>query len=340
MDILLFDTALRGAATGITCVMLALVLASRISREAQICLAVLTISTTARAWSSLPPGVNISAELSSILRLVGSGGAVAMTWFMLIIFLDDRRFFWAWIASGALISISLPLNHLAPEWIPLQRGYAAVHFLGLLVLALQSRQGDLQDARRRMRPAVIAFLSVYCVGLSLASTPMKGAASAEAALIQSSTLTFILAFFAVWALKANLANWPGVLEPTAPSQPTVVEKSQAQEALIARINAAMADGIWQVEGLTVSALAQKVDAPEHQVRRAINQVLGHRNFASFINRARIDAAKAQLRDSQGASKTVLEIAYDVGFSSLGPFNRAFRDVTGQSPTDFRKQSLG
>jgi len=35
------------------------------------------------------------------------------------------------------------------------------------------------------------------------------------------------------------------------------------------------------------------------------------------------------------STTVLEIAYDVGFASVGPFNRAFRAEFGQSPTEYR-----
>jgi AraC-like DNA-binding protein len=34
--------------------------------------------------------------------------------------------------------------------------------------------------------------------------------------------------------------------------------------------------------------------------------------------------------------TVLEIAYDVGFASIGPFNRAFRAATGHSPTEYRR----
>jgi AraC-like DNA-binding protein len=101
----------------------------------------------------------------------------------------------------------------------------------------------------------------------------------------------------------------------------------------------MEAGVWQVEGLTVGGLAQKVGAPEHQVRKAINRGLGHRNFASFINRARIDAAIKRLDGPEASEETILEIAFDVGFSSLGPFNRAFRETTGKSPKDFRKQAL-
>ena len=97
----------------------------------------------------------------------------------------------------------------------------------------------------------------------------------------------------------------------------------------------MAAGYWREEGLTIGALAAQLHVPEHRLRRAINGGLGHRNFSSFINSHRIAAAKAQLADPEASCTTVLEIAYDVGFASLGPFNRAFRAETGQSPTEFR-----
>ena len=100
----------------------------------------------------------------------------------------------------------------------------------------------------------------------------------------------------------------------------------------------MRDGVWREEGLSIGALAQRLNVPEHRLRRAINQGLGHRNFSSFINAARIEAAKAELRDPIKANRTVLEIAYTVGFASLGPFNRAFRAETGQSPTEYRRDA--
>jgi AraC-like DNA-binding protein len=38
-------------------------------------------------------------------------------------------------------------------------------------------------------------------------------------------------------------------------------------------------------------------------------------------------------------RTGLEIAQETGFVSLGPFNRAFRAQTGQSPTELRRAGL-
>ena len=133
--------------------------------------------------------------------------------------------------------------------------------------------------------------------------------------------------------------WPGKTDdvPDAPLAP--VEVDAVDTVLIGRITSAMAAGIWREEGLTIGALATKLSVPEHRLRRTINKGLGHRNFSSFINRARIEAACDMLRDPEHVHTTMLEIAYDVGFSSMGPFNRAFRAEVGRSPTEYRRAAL-
>ena len=72
------------------------------------------------------------------------------------------------------------------------------------------------------------------------------------------------------------------------------------------------------------------------MRRLINDHLGWRNFAAYVNAYRIAAAKAQLTDPGQAHKTVSSIAFDLGFGSLGPFNRAFKEATGLTPTQWRR----
>ena len=55
-------------------------------------------------------------------------------------------------------------------------------------------------------------------------------------------------------------------------------------------------------------------------------------FTDFVNRARVEHAKRLLLKPQAR---ITEVAYDVGFQSLSQFNRSFRRVTAQSPTEFR-----
>ncbi len=44
---------------------------------------------------------------------------------------------------------------------------------------------------------------------------------------------------------------------------------------------------------------------------------------------------AQLHAPDSADLSILEIALDSGFASIGPFNRAFKEMTGQTPRAFR-----
>lgn len=80
--------------------------------------------------------------------------------------------------------------------------------------------------------------------------------------------------------------------------------------------------------------------PEHQLRALINGELGHRNFSAFLNAYRLTEAKRLLADPEQARRQVLQIALDVGFGSIAPFNRAFKEATGRTPTEFRKEKLG
>jgi AraC-like DNA-binding protein len=86
-------------------------------------------------------------------------------------------------------------------------------------------------------------------------------------------------------------------------------------------------------------LATKLDLPEHRLRQVINEGLGHHNFNAFLNRYRLDEAKAALSDPSQRDVPVLTIAMDAGFQSLGPFNRAFKTDTGLTPTEFRRDAL-
>jgi AraC-like DNA-binding protein len=48
---------------------------------------------------------------------------------------------------------------------------------------------------------------------------------------------------------------------------------------------------------------------------------------------RIEKAKALLLEP---NRRISEVAYDVGFQSLTHFNRVFRKIEGQSPSNYRQ----
>ena len=105
-------------------------------------------------------------------------------------------------------------------------------------------------------------------------------------------------------------------------------------ALARRAKALVAEGAYLDPELKVSTLAHRLHEKDYKVSRAIVSALGHPNFNRFINGYRIRHAEGLLSDT-GTSASILDIALDSGFASLGPFNRAFKAANGLTPREYR-----
>jgi AraC-like DNA-binding protein len=57
-------------------------------------------------------------------------------------------------------------------------------------------------------------------------------------------------------------------------------------------------------------------------------------YTDYVTRARVEKARKLL---MRPTARITEIAYDVGFQSLSHFNRSFRRIHGESPTEFRSR---
>jgi len=126
----------------------------------------------------------------------------------------------------------------------------------------------------------------------------------------------------------------------APARPAPAPSlSPAEHVLTARVSEAMAGAVHREPGLTIGGLAARLGVPAHRLRSLINQRLGYRNFSAFLNHHRIADAKAWLADPAKVDLPVLTIAMDLGYGSLAPFNRAFREATGQSPSEYRRAAI-
>ena len=73
---------------------------------------------------------------------------------------------------------------------------------------------------------------------------------------------------------------------------------------------------YKKEGLTIRELANLMNEQEYRLRRLINGQLGFRNFNDFLNQYRINDACETLSDPAHMRKTILEIAYDLGYLSI------------------------
>lgn len=88
--------------------------------------------------------------------------------------------------------------------------------------------------------------------------------------------------------------------------------------------------------LTIQNLADQLKIDSRELSITINQRL-NQNFYQFISGYRISKAIKLLELEENKKLTVLEILYQVGFNSKSSFNKIFKEATGMTPTQFRKQ---
>lgn len=336
------DLALRGGGITLLLLLAVLIWQAPIGWEGRLSVLALAVTKSAFLITTTAVPLDIHPAVLANLILMSSLTPAAVTWLIITIFLDPPGQRWPWIGASLATSAALYAHLTMPGSVPLCLPMGILLFGSLFILAIWSTRDDLVECRCRARPwfaAAIAGLALFLTAGQATGVLVRG--TEILALLQATGIFVLALAFAVWLLRPDANRWPGqTSQDTIPQPP--VQAAFSDPALIARIDAAMRAHIWREEGLTIGALAGRLAVPEHRLRRAINQGLGHRNFSSFINRARINAACAAFADPARLNASVQEIAYDVGFSSVGPFNRAFRAEMGQSPTEYRRiaQSSG
>jgi AraC-like DNA-binding protein len=227
--------------------------------------------------------------------------------------------------SGLFIPFSGDLASLA--------GLVAVA-LGLRA-AILGRTGDLVESRRRARIMLSMVIGVIIMAVTLAELPLRHWPPSPLWRLENATLLFMLAA----TVTISLLGWrdPSVIAPpaTLASAPAPAALRE-DEALLTSVDKLMrGERLYRQERLTVSAVAARLCVPDYRLRRAINQGAGARNFNAFLNQYRLDEAKAALMDPAQRDVPILTIALDAGFGSPAPFNRAFKEATGLTPTEFR-----
>jgi AraC-like DNA-binding protein len=221
--------------------------------------------------------------------------------------------------------------------------------LALLSVAqsLATWREDLVERRRRVRMVIVSSAAAFAVLTALAALIAGGDAKAVFSSTGNAFGLAALSLVAAWQLLR--LRMDELLAPGRPAEPVAsvtrpaVDPAPAAEAdpqRVAQLDRLMAiERAYREPELGIGALASRMAMPEHQLRRLINQGLGYRNFSAFLNGYRIAEAKHLLADAQRADVAILTIAMDAGFRSIGPFNRAFKESTGLTPSDYRRRAL-
>lgn len=86
--------------------------------------------------------------------------------------------------------------------------------------------------------------------------------------------------------------------------------------------------------LSIRGLAQQVGVSECHLSRALHEQSGM-GFRAYINSLRVADAQLLLTTTD---RSVLEIALECGFENLRTFNRAFAEISGCSPREYRRRN--
>jgi AraC-like DNA-binding protein len=269
----------------------------------------------------------------------------------------DDRFRPTWTDAMVFAAfLALGLSAVGP-WPDLLSGTASIAFrvvsLVLVVhalwIVLRDAHTDLVDRRRRLRVVLVGVVGLY----QLAFLILEGYLGQTPERSSWSTLNvlgiLVLAFASAVILTRDVtevllppesrpvAGPLGVTTNRQAMKPAsaIAETETSESGLRARLDSAMTEQrLYRQAGLTIAQLAERLGTSEHTLRRLINQRLGYRNFNDYLHYYRIAEASQRLRDEPGAQ--VLTIALDVGYASIGPFNRAFRQLLGTTPTQWRQ----
>ena len=89
------------------------------------------------------------------------------------------------------------------------------------------------------------------------------------------------------------------------------------------------------ESMTLSFLAKELGYSEFYISRKFKEISGM-NLRDYIRQRNLSFALKEVRDT---TKGLIDIAFDYGFSSHEAFSRAFKDLYGISPSDYRKNPV-
>jgi AraC-like DNA-binding protein len=89
--------------------------------------------------------------------------------------------------------------------------------------------------------------------------------------------------------------------------------------------------------LTLDKIAEELNLSKSYLSRIINAELGT-GFVEYVNTLRIEEAKSYLLNPDFSNYTLEAIGIEAGFNSKSAFYSSFKKITGQTPSEFKKDT--
>ena len=208
-----------------------------------------------------------------------------------------------------------------------------------LYWTLSGWRADLVEDRRRLRKIFIAIVGTFVFAMVLGERlliPWQSAALFDLH-ITLSMVGALLSSVMLWIMfRPDAAAY---LDPFRSEGRVAVERPPDDSDLESLRRVLDVERVYHDSELTVASLAARVAIPEYRLRRVIHERLQYRNFNALLHRYRIEEACVLLADAEQRHLPILTIALTVGYNSINPFNRAFRERKGMTPSEFRARAF-
>ena len=223
---------------------------------------------------------------------------------------------------------TIPTNYVVPLALTIGAGYTI--WIVRVVIGIR------RQVRRFWFEAFFfsffALLAVVVLVLAIAS-PTLSTSVFYLSYANMTGLAFVLVVGALISFPELLSDISAAAEL---AYATSTLKNVDTEQKLAELERVMRDDrIYQNESLNLGSLAEALDLTPHQLSELINTRF-EVGFSRFIRERRVAEAKRLLKEDQSAS--VLSISLTTGFKSQSNFYTAFKEITGKSPGEFRKDS--
>ena len=346
------ELLLRGAVGGVLLFHLSHLLLPGPRAATRVALAMFTLSLIgylfcqrAELMSALPRPLAIAA-----LALCVS--TTAWLWLAARGLFDDRFALTPALLAPAIglmaigLAANLPRLSAQLDGLPLPgaTALAAVHAVAMLAFTaaavwevVRGWRDELVEPRRAARRWIALGIGLYAsialvVELAVSGRPVGMLLPALHVLGIGSIALALAVLVARRSIGPILGVVPDDAMPTPAQAAPALAAAPISPALATLTRAMTEQRLYRREGLTLAALAATLGMGEAALRALINQHLGYRNFNDFLHHHRLQETAARLA---AEDLPILTIALDSGYGSIGPFNRAFRQRYGMTPTEYR-----
>jgi AraC-like DNA-binding protein len=244
-------------------------------------------------------------------------------------------------AGGDSSALQSPAHPAAVNFAfgPLPLAMQSAFALLALYWAVRGWGADLDEGRRLLRGLFLAVVGGLSFGINAAELYLLGAPHVKRASFDN-VITIVMALGYATVALALLRFDSKILERLA-DRVSMLRDPEANPGFhrdLAALTRALEDEkVYLTPGLSIRSLAQRLAMPEYRLRALINRKLGYRNFNALLHEYRLRETCEQLADPAKAHLPILTIALDAGYQSIAPFNQAFRDAMGCTPSAYRRQ---